>query len=400
MKPEQDRPAQPSVLLIEPDQTSAAFMRHMLKGAGYQVGYAPTGKEGLIAAYRDQPDAILLEVDLPDMDGLEVIRRLAADPRTQRALILCLTKRGAPETAQQAYELGAKDYVVKQADAVDLVLQRLADMQGGASGAGDRGHGGKIGRVVAFLSAKGGVGTTSLCLNFAQEIAMADPEKPVAVVDLVLPIGSMAHMTGEAPDVDIVQMTSPGEPRQAPVEHLRAELPIPEGWAFYLIAGANDPSRASELEPDHLAPLFQNLRTGFPTIFVDIGRNLSDLSLLVLRQADVLVTVVSPCAEVVESTAAAMAYLTKAGIEADRFFVLSNRPLGVEDLSIDEVEAGLNHPIDAAVPYLRDTMYISNRLHLPLDRRFARETSTAALKEAAEKLIHRTQASVGAGQPA
>lgn len=399
MNPDPDSPGQLSVLLIEPDQTSAAFMRHMLRGAGYEVAYAPTGKEGLIAAYRDQPDAILLEVDLPDMDGLEVIRRVAADPRTQRAWVICLTKRGSPETAQQAYESGAKDYVVKQADAVDLVLQRLSDMRGESPGTGKPTRRGKIGRVVAFLSAKGGVGTTSLCLNFAHEAANSDPGKPVAVVDMVLPIGSMAHVTGGKPQPDIVQLTLPAERRQVSSEHLRAELPVPEGWVFFLVAGASDPSRAAELEPDHLTPLFQNLRTGFPTIFVDTGRNLSDLSLMVLRQADVLVTVVSPCAEVVEATAAALSYLIKAGIERERFFVVSNRPLGVEDLSIEEVEAGLGHPIDVAVPNLRDTMYISNRLHLPLDRRFARETGTAALKKAAQQLIQRTKAFEGTGQP-
>lgn len=398
MNPEPDSPPQASVLLIDPDQTSAAFMRHMLKGAGYQVAYAPTGKEGLIVAYRDQPDAVLLEVELPDMDGLDFIRRVAADPRTQRAWVLCLTKHGAPETAQQAYELGAKDYVVKQADAVDLVLQRLADMRE-ATGASESARRGRVGHVVAFLSAKGGVGTTSLCLNFAQESAISNAKKPVAVVDLVLPIGSMARMTGEQPELDIVEMTSSDEYRQAGIEDLRAELPIPEGWAFYLIAGANNPSRASELKPDHLAPLLQNLRIGFRTIFVDVGRTLSDLSLMVLRQADVLVTVVSPSTEVVETTAGAMAYLSETGIRRERFFVVTNRPLGVEDLSVEEVEMGLNHPVDAAVPYLRDTMYISNRLHLPLDRRFASETGTVALKKAAQQLIHRTRVFAGSGQP-
>ena len=100
------------LLHIEPDAASAAFMRHMLARAGYKVEYAPNGKEGLIAAWRDQPDIIMLELDLPDLDGLEVVRRLRQDGRTRRKILVALTERSGAATTQAALEAGVDHYLV------------------------------------------------------------------------------------------------------------------------------------------------------------------------------------------------------------------------------------------------------------------------------------------------
>jgi DNA-binding response OmpR family regulator len=58
-----------SILLIEPDSSSAAYMQAALRRAGYDVTTASNGKEGLIVAWRDQPDMFLTELDLPDFPG-------------------------------------------------------------------------------------------------------------------------------------------------------------------------------------------------------------------------------------------------------------------------------------------------------------------------------------------
>lgn len=71
---ENPRQAQ-NILVIEPDPGSAAYLDKLLKRAGYQVSLCSTGKDGLIKAWRDQPDIIVLELDLPDVDSLEIVRR-------------------------------------------------------------------------------------------------------------------------------------------------------------------------------------------------------------------------------------------------------------------------------------------------------------------------------------
>jgi CheY-like chemotaxis protein len=387
---------QRKLLLIEPDQTSAAFMRHMLTRAGYAVGFAPGGKEGMIAAWRDQPDAVIIELDLPDLDGLEVIRRLRADPRTQKTWILCLTQRSAPEATQQAFELGVEEYIVKQTDAVDLVLRRLVDLDHGTQPERDGTSPLKPGRIVAFLGAKGGVGTSSLCLNFAHEIASLEVQRQSVVVDLVLPMGDLAAFSAADRSIDIVQLTS--EPRGARTpSSLRFDLPRPNGWQFQLVPGASDPARSADLVPDRLAPLIQMLRSTYGRVYVDVGRNLSSLAMLILRQADVLVAVLTPVSSVLAHTASTLAYLRDEGIPEDRFYLLSNRPLGVEDLPLEEIGQVLDRPPDGSVPYLKDNMYISNLQGLPLRARFARSHTTRSLQETATSLASRVSQAVRAG---
>jgi CheY-like chemotaxis protein len=387
---------QRKLLLIEPDQTSAAFMRHMLTRAGYVVGFAPSGKEGLIASWRDQPDAVIIELDLPDLDGLEVIRRLRADPRTQKTWILCLTQRSAPQAAQQAFELGIEEYIVKQTDAVDLVLRRLVDLGQGSQPKGDGTSPLKPGRIIAFLGAKGGVGTSSLCLNFAHEVASLDIQRQSVVVDLVLPIGDLAEFSATDSPIDIVQLTS--EPRGALTpDSLRFDLPRPNGWQFQLVPGAGDPARSADLVPDRLAPLIQMLRSTYSRVYVDVGRNLSSLAMLVLRQADVLVAVHTPASSVLAHTASTLAYLRDEGIPEERFYLLSNRPIGVEDLPSEEIAEALGRPPDGSVPHLTDNMYISNLQGLPLRARFARNRTTRSLQETATGLAARVSQAVRTG---
>lgn len=359
------------LLLIEPDTSSAAFMRHMLTRAGYHVTYAPNGKEGLIAAWRDQPDAMIIELDLPDMEGLELIRRLRADPRTQHKKVLSLTKLSSAALADQALEVGVDHHIVKQADAVDILLRTLAELRGDLSDAGGT-RPLRPGRVIAFLSAKGGVGTSSLCLNVANQLNSESGDR-MAVVDLVLPVGFLAQITGAPSPIDIVHLTTQLKPKELTVDFLRTNLKVPKSWTFHLVPGAKDPEQAAKLHADRLAPVLQTLRAGYERVIVDLGRNLSPLALLVLRQMDLGVVVFCPEPGTVAATSSVLRFLADHGISSERLFLLSNRVLGTEDLPVEEVETILSRPVDDAIPHLGANMSLANRLHAPLGLRFPQD---------------------------
>jgi hypothetical protein len=111
--------------------------------------------------------------------------------------------------------------------------------------------------------------------------------------------------------------------------------------------------------------------------------------MLVLRQSDVLVTVFSPVASVAAHTAGTLEFLRSEGIPDERFYLLSNRPLGMEDLAPDKVADVLGHAPHASVPHLGQNMYLSNLQGAPLSSRFARGSSTRSLQEAADDLAKR-----------
>jgi CheY-like chemotaxis protein len=98
------------VLLIEDDAAAASLLRTYLVGAGYAVHVASTGEEGVEMARRYAPDAILLDVLLPGMDGWAVLRRLKNDERLRHIPVVVVT---VVDEREVGLALGAVDYFVK-----------------------------------------------------------------------------------------------------------------------------------------------------------------------------------------------------------------------------------------------------------------------------------------------
>lgn len=106
------------VLVIEDDDAVRAAVRRALLLGGYDVIPAETGEEGLLRAQTDVPDAIVLDLGLPDLDGIQVCRRLRQSGN--RTPILMLTARAAIEDRVDGLEAGADDYLVKPYDVREL----------------------------------------------------------------------------------------------------------------------------------------------------------------------------------------------------------------------------------------------------------------------------------------
>jgi signal transduction histidine kinase/DNA-binding response OmpR family regulator len=110
------------ILLVEDDATSAQLMRTYLMQAGYDVTVARTGEAALVAAMQYRPDAILLDVLLPGMDGWEVIRQLKTDERLCDVPVFFVT---VLDERRTGIALGATEYFVKPVDH-DALLAQLA----------------------------------------------------------------------------------------------------------------------------------------------------------------------------------------------------------------------------------------------------------------------------------
>ncbi|MCJ7513287.1 MAG: response regulator [Anaerolineales bacterium] len=381
---ENPRQAQ-NILVIEPDPGSAAYLDKLLKRAGYQVSLCSTGKDGLIKAWRDQPDIIVLELDLPDVDSLEIVRRLRRDPRTERKTIISLTARSLPEDAVAGLEAGLDYYILKQADSMD-VLFRYLQRERPASGTGPLDITTRAGTVIAFISAKGGVGTSSLCLNIASAIARRRPSGQVGVVDLTLPMGTLAAISGAATEIDVVDATH-FEPSTLTPDLLRKQMPALPGWGFSILPGTLSPSRAPDLRPDRIAPLLQSLRAAFAVSVIDLGRTLSRLSLYVLSQSSVIVIVMSPEAVVAMSTHALLDHLAEQHINPRRLFLLSNRPNGTEDLTGQPLEDVVGRPIDMGWLHVGRNLSLANSRHAPYHLRFPEDTATLMLEDIASAIL-------------
>lgn len=112
------------ILIVEDEADLASTLEFNLKSEGYQTRCAPTGRVALeLAAQEPVPDLVLLDLMLPDISGMEICRRLRADPRTAKVSVLILTAKGEEIDRVVGFEVGADDYVVKPFSVRELLLR-------------------------------------------------------------------------------------------------------------------------------------------------------------------------------------------------------------------------------------------------------------------------------------
>jgi two-component system, OmpR family, KDP operon response regulator KdpE len=111
---------EPVVVLIEDEPQIRRFLRTTLGSQGYRLFEAATGADGLVEAASRQPDVVIVDLGLPDIDGLEVIRRLR---EWSTVPIIVLSARGQEPDKVVALDLGADDYVSKPFGAEELLAR-------------------------------------------------------------------------------------------------------------------------------------------------------------------------------------------------------------------------------------------------------------------------------------
>jgi len=108
------------VLAVDDDELIHEAMKRSLKLYGFKVYLAKDGPTGLKLAQDKRPAFILLDWMMPDMDGLEVLSELKHNERTEHIPIFMLTDRGMIGDLDQAFEIGADDYITKPSDMKQL----------------------------------------------------------------------------------------------------------------------------------------------------------------------------------------------------------------------------------------------------------------------------------------
>jgi DNA-binding response OmpR family regulator len=113
----------PAILVIEDDLDVADMLNAYFRVQGYEVITANCGEDGVHACQDNNPDLVILDIRLPDIDGYEVARRLREDRRTKEIPIIFLTDRRSRSDRLHGLELGADDYVTKPFDVQELRLR-------------------------------------------------------------------------------------------------------------------------------------------------------------------------------------------------------------------------------------------------------------------------------------
>ena len=101
------------ILVVEDHEENRQIMRDLLAHAGYEMVEAHTGEDGVLAAGRERPDLILMDIQLPGIDGYETTRRIKAEPALRAIPIIAVTSYALSGDDQKALAAGCDAYVTK-----------------------------------------------------------------------------------------------------------------------------------------------------------------------------------------------------------------------------------------------------------------------------------------------
>lgn len=118
------------ILIVEDEEILLAALQEELSQGGYKIEGAADGEEGLAKVKSFQPDLVLLDLVMPKMDGMQVLKKLKESGETQRTPVIILTNLSDYERISEALSLGAKDYLVKANYSLSDLLEKVKTVLG------------------------------------------------------------------------------------------------------------------------------------------------------------------------------------------------------------------------------------------------------------------------------
>ncbi len=111
-----------SIFIIDDDEDLCRLLEHKLSLAGYDVCFAVDGPSGIKRVRKNQPALLLLDWMMPEMDGLEVLKKLKKNPKTKQIPVVMLTAKGMMRNVETAMDEGAVDYITKPFQFNELLI--------------------------------------------------------------------------------------------------------------------------------------------------------------------------------------------------------------------------------------------------------------------------------------
>ena len=121
-------PEQKTILVIEDSATQSMQLKKLLEGEGLKVLTALDGEKGMTMVKENLPNLIILDLQLPHMNGFQVAQELKSDPETRQIPIIMLTIHGEQESKRLGFQLGATEFIPKDRFANKVLIETLRQM--------------------------------------------------------------------------------------------------------------------------------------------------------------------------------------------------------------------------------------------------------------------------------
>jgi pilus assembly protein CpaE len=352
---------------------------HLTKLLGFEsdievVGSAASGSEALALATRLQPDVVLMDINMPDMDGIAATERLSAEvPATA---VVMMSVQGEADYLRRSMLAGAREFLVKPFSSDELTASlrqvytrehdkqsRLAaiPMATGSSG-GDGASGGDgrpEGQIIAIFSPKGGVGRTTVAVNLAVAAA-TELGKSVVLMDGSFQFGDVGVLLNLNPKnksiADLVPELEAGEP-----ESLDTFI-INHSAGIRVLLAPPSPEMAELITPSGVKRVLDALRRGHDLVIVDCTSWFNETTLAILDSADIVLTMLSLEITSIKNMRLFLEVAEQLGYDQNKIKLVLNRADSSLGIRVSDVESSIGRKVDhTIVSDGRSVVYALNR---------------------------------------
>lgn len=362
------------ILVVDDDVQTLKLVGLVLERKGYDIIAARQGDQALEKAHAEEPDLIVLDIMMPDIDGYEVSRRLRADPDTADVPILMFTAKSEVQDKVTGFEAGADDFLTKPIHPQELASRVEALLL--RSSRGQPQEKPKTPNVVGFLGCKGGVGTTTLAINAA--VALARREKPedkdgVSGDQRVILAEMRSGMATASSQLGLPQHDGLGKALDRPIGQLEAdfvEAQLIEHRSGLLLLGSRvDPlGVAKPVSPDHAEAIVRHLGSAADYLFLDLGVGLGDANRRILPRTRHIIVTIEP-----DSTALTLAdellVEINQSLNVPRHkisLVLVKRNRSAASFTKNDIEERLEHSLIGMIPPAPELAFQSAKQQIPM----------------------------------
>ena len=347
---------------------------HLTKLLGFEsdmevVGTAESGPEAIELARKLAPDVVLMDINMPGMDGIATSEQLSAS--LPSAAVIMMSVQGEADYLRRSMLAGAREFLVKPFSADELttsirkVREREIEKQSRATERGEvaaaaveAARRASEGAIVTVYSPKGGVGRSTIAVNLA--VAVAREGRRVALVDGSLQFGDVGVLlnldSSHRSFADLVPEVAAGEP-----ESLETVLVRHETGVDVLLAPPT-PETAELITPAYMRAVLHRLRDDHDLVVVDTQPVLTDMTLAMLDVADRIVALLTLEITNIRNLRVFLEVAHDLGYDDSRLTLVLNRADSSLGIRVADVERSIGRKIEhSIVSDGRSVVYALNR---------------------------------------
>ncbi len=358
------------ILVVDDDVDTLRLVGLMLQRQGYQVVAAGNGTQALTSAQAENPDLILLDVMMPDMDGYEVTRRLRAHPTTANTPIIMFTAKSQVDDKVTGFEAGVDDYLTKPTQPRELFAHVKAVLARGRKGASAAAAAPAVavrerGYVTGVMSAKGGLGASTLALNLGVSLR-ARTKKDVIIAEFRPGEGCLALELGYInPEGQNRLLGRPAS--QISLSDIESELLTNKYDVRLLLSSYNSADARFLDHAEHFEVMARHLAHLGHHVVIDLGPNLSPITDKALTHCDEVIILLEPIPHTITRTQILIQELIKRGFGEGRVnTVLYNRQRTEMQFSLAQVQKEFKYTIGIVFTAAPELVYQASRAGMPL----------------------------------